>query len=458
MADHTTSAVVLGASMSGLLAARALSGTFDRITVVERDVLPQSPDLRQGVPQAAHAHGLLASGYRIIDTYFPGLMAELESLGASRGDVVGDFLWFQYGHWKLRYPSGLQGIVVSRPCLEAAIRRAVRAIPNVTMMDGTPAVKPAFDPGAGRVTGLIVRPRGAAADETIAADLVVDASGRGSQSPKWLQEWGFPSPAISLVKVDVGYATRVFERRAGDFFNSTGGIVAGTPPASGRLAAVLAAEGNRWVITLGGLLGDYPPADDQGWLSFAASLPVPCVHELASGAAPIGSIATYRFPANRRVLYEQLPRFPEGYVVTGDAVCSFNPIYGQGMSTAALEAKALEETIAAGTQGLASRFFTRVGKIIDIPWTIATGEDLRFPQVEGKRAPGSALINRYLERVHAVASEDPVVCRHFFDVLNLLAPPPSLMTPQVAWRVLARRAPTSAGTPWGRVAPPAALT
>lgn len=453
MTDRRSSAIVLGASMSGLLAARALAPRFDRVTVVERDALSGDAALRQGVPQAAHAHGLLASGYRVMDGYFPGLMNELESLGAVRGDVVGDFLWFQYGRWKLRHDAGLGGIVVSRPCLEAAIRRAVRAIPNVAFLDDTSAVKPAFDAATGRVTGLIVRPRGSQTDERVAADLVVDASGRGSQSPKWLQEWGFESPAVLQVKVDVGYATRVFERRGGDFFNSMGGVVSGTPPASRRLAAVLAAEGNRWVITLAGTLGDYPPVDDEGWMSFAASLPVPVVHELAAAARPIGQTSTYRFPANRRLLYERMRRFPDGYLVIGDAVCSFNPIYGQGMSAAALEAKALEEAVSPGTDGLAPRFYARVSKIVDIPWTIATGEDLRYPQVEGKRPPGFTMVNRYLERVHAVASDDPVVCRRFFDVLNLLAPPPSLMTPQVAWRVLARRAPRDAGTPWGQVAP-----
>jgi 2-polyprenyl-6-methoxyphenol hydroxylase-like FAD-dependent oxidoreductase len=439
--------------MGGLLAARALSGTFKHVTIVERDVLPGNAELRQGVPQAAHAHGLLASGYRVMDAYFPGLMKELQSLGAINGDVVGDFLWFQYGRWKLRHKSGLGGIVVSRPCLEGAIRRAVRAIPNIAFLEGTSAVKPVFDQSAGRVTGLMVRPR-TGADEMMAADLVVDATGRGSQSPKWLEEWGFGSPEVLQVKVDVGYATRVFERRPGDFFNSMGGIISGTPPIHRRLAAVLAAEGPRWVVTLAGVLGDHPPMDEQGWTSFAASLPVPCVHELVSTAQPIGSIATYRFPANRRVLYERMARFPEGYLITGDAVCSFNPIYGQGMSTAALDAKALEESLSTGSLGLASRFFNRVSKLVDIPWTIATGEDLRYPEVEGKRPPGFTLVNRYLERVHAIASADEIVCRHFFDVLNLLAPPPSLMAPQVAWRVLARPAPKGAGTPWGRIAPP----
>src|SRR5215510_9249470 len=196
--------------MSGLLAARALASHFARVTLVERDALPERDESRKGVPQSNHAHGLLASGYRAMDQYFPGMMDELEALGAPRGDVVGDFLWFQYGRWKLRHNSGLRGITVSRPCLEAAVRRRVRAIRNVAFLQGTDGVKPVFDAAAGRVTGLDVRSRGGQRAETLAADLVVDASGRGSQSSAWLQEWGCGQPDVVTVKIDVGYSTRVF--------------------------------------------------------------------------------------------------------------------------------------------------------------------------------------------------------------------------------------------------------
>lgn len=449
MPDQRSSAVVLGASVGGLLVARALSGHFKRVTIIERDVLPTEAAVRKGVPQSAHAHGLLASGYRVMDHYFPGMLDELETLGARRGDVVGDFLWFQYGRWKRRHQSGLRAICVSRPCLEAAVRRRVKGLANVTFIEGADGIKPSFDAAAGRVTGMLIRRRGDSNEEMLEADLVVDASGRGSQSPKWLAEWGFEQPETISVKVDVGYATRVFERRPGDFFNAMGGIVSSTPPEETRYAAVLAAEGDRWVITLVGTLGDYPPTDEEGWTQFAATLPVPVVHELVTTARPLTDIVSYRFPANQRRLYEQMKRFPEGYLVTGDAVCSFNPIYGQGMSVAATEARALDETLAEGSAELARRFYARARKIIDIPWLIATGEDLRFPQVEGKRPPGFALVNRYLERVHAAASDDATVCRKFFDVLNLLAAPDSLMSPAVAWRVLARRAPRGSGSPWG---------
>ena len=449
MANPYSSAVIVGASMSGLLAARAFSNYFERVTVIERDVLPSSPELRRGVPQSAHAHGLLASGYRVLDTYFPGLIAELEVLGAPTGDVAGSFLWFQYGRWKLRHESGLRGITVSRPCLEYAVRRHVAAHRNVTFLDGTAAVKPRFDAAAARVTGVVVQPRDGTPETTLDADLVVDATGRGSQSPKWLEEWGYGQPPITTVTVNVGYSTRIFERRPGEFFNSMGGVVAGTPPGSTRLAAVLAAETNRWVITLGGSVGDYPPTDDDQWTRWAATLPVPAVHELVRTARPLTDIITYRFPANQRRFYESMKRFPTGYLVIGDALCSFNPIYGQGMSVAAMEAKALEATLAAGHDRIAERFYARARKIVDIPWTIATGEDLRYPQVKGTRPAGFHLINRYMERVHAAAAYDPVVCRKFFEVLNLLSPPTYLMTPGVAWRVLAHRSAPGQGSPWG---------
>ena len=449
MSTPYSSAIVVGASMSGLLAARALSDHFERVTVVERDVLKDGDDARKGVPQAAHAHGLLASGYRVMDAYFPGMMDELEALGAPRGDVVGDFLWFQYGRWKLRHRSGLRGITVSRPCLEAAVRRRVKALPNVTFLEGADGVSPRLDAATSRVTGFVVHQRHRDAPEIFEADLVVDATGRGSQSARWLEMCGFGRPEEITVKVDVGYATRTFERRDGDFFNSIGGIIAGTAPVSTRLGAVLAAEGPRWVVTLVGMLGDFPSTNEKAWIAFAASLPVSAVHELVTSAPPLTDIVSYRFPANQRRLYERMKRFPAGYLVIGDAVCSFNPIYGQGMSVAATEAQALGESLSSGLDGLAQRFYAKASRIIDIPWTIATGEDLRYPQVQGPRPSGFGLVNRYLERVHAVASEDPAVCRKFFDVLNLLVPPPSLMAPSVAWRVLARRRPKGESSPRG---------
>jgi 2-polyprenyl-6-methoxyphenol hydroxylase-like FAD-dependent oxidoreductase len=198
------------------------------------------------------------------------------------------------------------------------------------------------------------------------------------------------------------------------------------------------------------MLGDYPPVEERAWTQFSASLPVPVVYNLVTSARPLTEIVSYRFSANQRRLYERMKQFPEGYLVIGDAVCRFNPIYGQGMSVAATEAKALDQCLATGVAALAKRFYARARKIIDIPWLIATSEDLRSPQVKGYRPPGSWLVNRYLDRVHAAASVDAAVCRKFFDFLNLLASPSSLMSPALIWRVLARQPSGNAGSPAGR--------
>ena len=433
---NRASAVVLGASMAGLAAARALAGHFERVTVVERDALTAAIEARKGVPQGNHAHGLLPSGYRILDAWFPGMMADLIAIGAMPGDLTGDFLWYQYGCWKLRARSGLDGIVVTRPMLESKVRERVRALPNIELLDGHDIDEPIFDATSGRVTGARVTRRSSGDPKFIAADLVIDTTGRGSQSPVWLSKWGFGDIEESHVRIDVGYSTAIIPRRPGDLHGAMGAIIAGTAPESTRFAAILGAEGDRWVITLVGAIGDYPPTDLASWREFARSLPTPDTYELVKDREPLMPVQSYRFPANRQRHFERLKRFPLGYLVLGDAVCSFNPIYGQGMSVSLCEAKALDDCLAQADDGLARRFFAKISPIIACPWAIATGEDYRFPQVEGRRPPGHGVVSRYMARAHRAANRDSVVLKRFFEVASLLAPPTAMMSPGIAWRVL----------------------
>jgi 2-polyprenyl-6-methoxyphenol hydroxylase-like FAD-dependent oxidoreductase len=443
--QHRDHAIVLGASMAGLAVARALSGHFRRVTVVERDDLGEEPVARKGTPQVGHAHGLLASGYRVLDGYFPGLMDELVLSGGRRGDTTGDGRWYHFGQWKLCAECGLQGIVATRPALEAAVRRHVRALPNVTLLTGHDVKTPVFDADARRVSGVVVRDHVTNTSATMKADLVVDALGRGSPSAKWLSAWGFGEVLEETVRVDVGYTTAFFERRPGDLDGKLGVVVTSTPPHQTRHGFTLLAEGGRWTVTLMGVLGDHPPAELAAWKEFARSLPVPQIFDLVRDRQPLGPFSTYRFAANRRRLYAHMKRFPAGFIALGDAWCSFNPIYGQGMSVAVGQAKVLDECLARGEERLASRFFARAGRLGDWAWTIATGEDLRFPSVEGRRPMGAAILNRYIERVHRAAARDPVVLRRFFEVASLLRPPTSLLAPSVAWRVLVGGVGTSQG-------------
>jgi 2-polyprenyl-6-methoxyphenol hydroxylase-like FAD-dependent oxidoreductase len=442
-------AIVLGGSMAGLGAARALANHFERVTLVERDEIAGCAQHRKGVPQDQHAHGLLPSGYRVLSDYFPQMMDELAAEGAPRGDLTGDFLWYQHGAWKLRVDSGLDGILVSRPLLERKVRDNVLALPRVSLLQGHDCGEPVFDLMTRRVTGLRVIDRATGKKTKLDADLVVDALGRGSCSPKWLALWGFGLVEETTVPIELGYATATFERRPGDLFGAMGAMIAGTPPQSTRYAATLGAEGNRWIVTLAGCLRDYPPTDLSGWRDFAKSLPTPDLYNMVRDREPLGQISSYRFPANRHFHYERMKEFPPGYLVMGDAICSFNPIYGQGMSVALAEARALDKCLAVGDAALALRFFRKVTRIVAGPWAIATGEDYRYPAVEGRRPPGFALVSRYMERAHRAATRDPVVLRRFFEVASLLAPPPALMSPAIAWRVLlggvgAKRAPNTA--------------
>ena len=378
--------------MAGLGAARALANHFDRITLVERDELTTGSDLRKGIPQAQHAHGLLPSGYQILSDYF--LRADRTSwprMGPSAAISRDDFLWYQYGGWKLRADSGLEAIVVSRPFLERKVRDRVLALPEVTLLQGHIGESPVFNSRTRRVTGLSVKGLSTGTTATLEADLVVDALGRGSPSPKWLASWGYSQVTETSVPIEVGYATGVFERRARrPVYNSIGAVIAGTAPQSTRFAAILGAEGKRWIITLAGCLRDYPPTERGGWKAFAGSLPTSDALDLVKDREPIGPIASYQFPGKRRCHYEKLANFPGGYLVTGDALCSFNPLYGQGMSVALSEAHALDRCLAVGDGDLASRFFREAGRIVESPWAIATGEDYRYPQVEGRRPPDSA--------------------------------------------------------------------
>lgn len=418
-------AIVIGGSMSGMLAARVLADHFAEVVLFDRDAFPQPGENRKGVPQGQHAHALLASGRQILERYFPGFKDELYGQGALKGDYQ-RVRWFDNGVYHTRF-DGLEALVISRPRLEAHVRARLSALPNVRINDRRDVDTLAAD--AGRVTGVKV------GDDVISADLVVDASGRGSQSPAWLEKLGFPRPPEEAVRVDLGYTTRIFQRKPDHLKGDIAVICPSAPPAK-RGGVALAMEGDRWMVTLFGMLGDHPPNDDRGFLEFARSLPAPDVHEVIAQAEPLTALIPFKFPQSTRRHYESLARFPGGYLVFGDAVCSFNPIYGQGMSTAALQAAALDKCLTAGDAELAKRFFAAASKVIDAPWTMAVGGDLRYEDVDGPRTGMVKFVNWYIGKLHIAAAGDPAVARAFHRVANLLDPPPSLMQPAIAFRIL----------------------
>lgn len=324
--------------------------------------------------------------------------------------------------------------------LEWQIRRRVQALANVHIVDECDVEEPLFSPDRQHVTGVQVTLRGNGNQQRVFdADLVVDASGRGSASPKWLQAAGYGRPAESEVKINMGYATRLYRRRPGDLEGAALIMVTAGGPHDKRSGLVFPVEGDRWIVTLGGINGDHPPLDEQGYLAFARSLPAPDVYNIIAKTEPLSAITPHRFPSSLRRHYEKMASFPEGYLVLGDAVCSFNPIYGQGMTCAAMEVEALDGLLtkrSGNLQGLAREFFGRAAKIVDNPWQMAVGADFRFPGTEGKKAASVDFINAYVAKVHRATHHDPVVQKAFLKVMNLMEPPASLFQPKVMIRVL----------------------
>jgi len=435
MAHLGKHAIVIGASMGGLLAGRALADYYDEVTLIDRDALPLINEPRKGVPQGRHTHGLLARGREVLEELFPGFTAEMVAEGAVSGDVTGDVLWFNHGFYLSSVHSDLCGLAISRPMLECGVRRRLLQLPNVQIRQCCKVLGPICDRDRNRLTGVQVKARNCSDEvETINADLVVDASGRGSRSPSWLEALGYAKPRDEQIKVNIGYKTRLYRRRPKDLHGKLGAAIAACRP-HWRHGTILAQEGERWTVSLGGYFDDEAPTDEIGFIEFARSLPKPEIFDVIKDAEPLGPILTYQFSSNQRRHYEELSRFPEGFIVYGDALCSFNPVYGQGMTVACTEALALGECLAKGSDGIGRRFSRAASRLTDIPWQIAVGSDLQHERVEGKRTAQVRFVNWYIGRLFQSANRDPILTMKFLEVANLMKTPSTLLSPAVALRV-----------------------
>ncbi|WP_156993205.1 FAD-dependent oxidoreductase [Pseudonocardia acaciae] len=444
-------AVVVGSGIAGLLAARVLSECFGRVTVLDRDRFPAAPDHRAGAPQSHHVHGLQPRGAEIITGLFPGLAREVRGRGAA---VISEL-----SRVRIVTPAGLLPLggglkvgeqqLYSRYLLEWCLRRSLVADHGVAVAEGIDVVGLAREPGAGSVTGVRVRRRApggrgrGSREEEIAADLVVDASGRGSHAPRWLAELGYPSVPEELITSRLAYASRFYARPASfpPEFNLL--IVNGRAPNNPAAGLIQDVEDGRWHVTLGGLAGVEAPTDEAGFLEHARALPDPSLYEALRVAAPLTPIRGWRTPSNRIRRYERLPDWPSGFIVTGDAACAFNPIYGQGMTVAAMDALTLRECLADHDHGRDPRFARgfqrRLARTVAPAWLVASTEDLRWPGVtsSGARArPGTRLVRGYLDTLLRAAVHDPTLADSYFSVITMMAHPRALFAPRALARVV----------------------
>lgn len=424
-------AVVLGAGIAGMLAARVLTDSHRRVTVVDRDDL-DGEGQRRGAPQGRHVHGLTETGRLIMEGLFPGVTQELREAGVLTPEVLTDTRWYFGGLRAHSTSTGLTAVLASRPLLERVLRTRLTAHPEIEIRPRTSAAGLVAD-AARRVVGVRVGGPGGS-EETLTADLVVDATGRASRAPDWLADLGVGRPVEERVEIELGYSSRIY-RRLPEHLDGDRAVNMAIGPGR-RGATMVAIEGDRWHVTLGGTLGDHPPNDDDGYVAFAASLPSGDVHRVLGSAEPIEDAVPYRFKGSRRRYFERLATPPEGFVVIGDAVCCLNPVYAQGMTVAAQEAVALRDCLRSGSRDLPRRFYRAAARRIDAAWQTSTGSDLAHPAVEGRRTLRTRLTNRWLKRILVAAHRDPAVARTFLRVSNLVEPPTALLSPSMVRRVL----------------------
>ncbi|MBM9618503.1 NAD(P)/FAD-dependent oxidoreductase [Streptomyces zhihengii] len=443
-------AVVVGGSVAGLTAAGALAGRFERVTVLDRDALPSDAANRKGVPQARHSHALLIGGRLALEKVFPGLTAELTAGGAVPWDPGNDLLFHQMGAFRIPYSTGMMGVSLTRAYLEHSLRRRVGALPNAVLRDNAAVTQVVGVPG--RVTGVQLDD-----GEVIEADLVVDATGRSDRGDRWLEQVGCQAPEVDTVKIDVGYSSRMLHRTPGDRLTEMGGLLflmASIGPNDKRAAAAFAVEDDRWIITLGGWHRSYAPTDPDGFAAFAAGLPTSHMKDLLARSEPVdpGNALRYTYPNSRRRYFERLRRPPAGYVAIGDAVCSFNPLYGQGMTVAILEALELGDSLdrcGGPTEEMTRTYFRAVGKLLEMPWRISVAGDFIFPETVGPKAFGTDVANWYVGQVTRASHTSVDVHRVMLEVQQMLAPPSALLRPGVIARSLraARRSPAVSSRP-----------
>jgi 2-polyprenyl-6-methoxyphenol hydroxylase-like FAD-dependent oxidoreductase len=429
--------VVIGNSIAGLLAARALADHAERVTLIDRDRIPDEAKPRAGVPHGRHIHVVLTAGQRSMEALLPGVLEELASLDVPAVGMPRDIIQRNRGQWVRRWAESLTFLTGTRALVEHVVRRRVLAHENIDSVDSLEVV--GLDGDRGRVRGVRLRPRGAApAEQTMTADLVVDASGRGSRTVHWLASIGTRPPAEERIETGLAYATRRYRATIDPAVAEYLGIYLLPRPGAGSGAVVMPVEEpGTYLVTLTGLPGDEPPTEPDAFEEFTARLEHPIVHEWLATAEADGPPLGYRSTANIRRRYDRL-NGPEGLLVVGDAATSFNPVYGQGISVAALGALALRRALATGRPTI-RRLQRLVIDAGDQAWRISTGVDKNLPTATGnavRSGPTDRAATWYLGRVQDHAASDMVVGNAFRDVVHLVAPVSSLLSARVARTVL----------------------
>jgi 2-polyprenyl-6-methoxyphenol hydroxylase-like FAD-dependent oxidoreductase len=436
-------AIVIGAGMGGLAAAKALANHFGQVTVLDRDSLPSQAEPRIGTAQSKHTHALIAGGLKALSILFPGFEEDVHKAGAVKMRVGLEACMERPGYDP--FPArdlGFDVYSASRPLFELVTRRKIEKQENIELLPKSRVTELIASQDGSSITGV----RWESSDgqvHTLHADIIVDASGRATLTIELLNAQGLPRPKETEIGIDQAYSTAIFERPATTLPNWKSMIVLPSAPTSSRGGFLFPIEDNKWIVTAGGNHGDAPPGDFTGFLEFLKSLRTPTIYNAVKDAQPVGEIARFILPSSVRRHFEKIQTFPRGLLVIGDGVCRFNPVFGQGMSVAAQEAVVLDRLLATRAVGqggvgeLALNFFAACQDVLETPWAVAMS-DFVYPKTRGQRPADFGQRIQYGIALTRLASEDPAVHKLTTEVNHLLKPQSALREPELAKRVMER--------------------
>lgn len=423
---HAPHVAVIGAGLAGLFAAAAASSAGCRVSILERDRLSDDPAPRSGVPQGEQPHVFLHRGMLAAEQLLPGLADDLVDGGAVRLNT-GRLPWLGEHGWSPIGDHGFEIVSMSRPFLESAVRRRVEQRALVKILSGVRVLGLQRQPSGWRIetsgpeSGSPHRTRGA----SVLADVVIDASGRTSRFGRWLETLGLQEISVSWIDAGIGYATRRYAGPVAD------GVVIVATPQTPRGGLALPIENGAWLVAAVGVADHRPPRSTQDFLAYLPTLRDPALAARAGRLTGVGEVAVHRQTANLRHHYEAVTDWPAGLLVLGDALCAFNPVYGQGITVAACQAEVLARSLRRrGTAAVTRRLQRRLAEVADFPWAVATGEDLRFPSSEGRQSRRQALLSGWAREVgHLMACGNPRAAVTLSRIYHLMGSPLGLFHP-----------------------------
>lgn len=428
-------AVVAGGGIAGKLAAKVLSEFFNEVILIEKDKKNNQVISRKGVPQGVQGHVLLKSGEEIIEELFPGIIQELSLYGAKKTDFAGDLFWSHHGTQKVRFASDVLISQQSRPLLEWQIQQRLEKITNITFEFGFRVQNVIFDKEG--INRVVIEDENGSVTELL-ADFVIDASGAAALHSHWLRDSKYGIPAKTDIKVNLFYASMVYKNFSHASTDWHSLLLYPNPPEVDRGGMISPLEGYRMLVTLIGYGTKQVPKDIDSFKKYARTLDQPEFYEVIKDELPLSEdVQVYRFPALRRYHFEKLQDIPTGLLVIGDAFCRIDPVFAQGMSLAAMEAKALRELSMKGLnkKQLTKRYYKNVSRIIAIPWLIALTEDFRFRTTSGRKPAGLPLFQWFVKKVTLACSQNERVYAQFIKVLHLKSHPVSLARPVLLARI-----------------------